>query len=220
MTAIQDGQFHGMGVASGAALSEAIGGIVAIVLTILGLAHVSPTLLVAIATIAIGVALVLQGGALAGEYARLLVRPGQRQALFADFSGGASWSIELLAGAAGIVLGILALLQVASADLVAIAVIGFGGALVLSCNSSAHLSLAKMMSLGLDQPAQQVAGGVLSGSVGVQAVAGLTAIVLGILALAGFSAVVLVLIALLNLGSFILVNGTALNGTLLAMFKG
>jgi hypothetical protein len=82
-----------------------------------------------------------------------------------------------------------------------------------------HFDVIKLTTLGLDKPAQRLAGGILSGSVGVQAIAGLEAIVLGILALAGFSPVVLVLIALLGLGSFILVNGSALSGTMLAMFR-
>ncbi len=56
MTAIHETHFEGVSAASGASLSEAIGGIAAIVLTILGLAHVAPNFLVAVATIAVGVA--------------------------------------------------------------------------------------------------------------------------------------------------------------------
>jgi hypothetical protein len=48
-------------VGSGSA-AEIIGGVAAIVLTILGLAHVAPGLMLPIATIAIGVALVFEGG--------------------------------------------------------------------------------------------------------------------------------------------------------------
>src|SRR5690348_4056182 len=52
---------------SSASASEAVAGIVAIVLTILGLAHVSPTFLAAVATIAVGVALISHGGMVATE---------------------------------------------------------------------------------------------------------------------------------------------------------
>ena len=218
MTSVHDSHFENLSSTSGASLSETIGGIVAIVLTILGLAHVAPGFLVAIATIAVGVALVFQGGTIAAEYARLLARTNVQRTALTDLGGGTAWSIELLAGAAGIVLGILALLHVAPVELVAIASIGFGSGLVLSSNSATQLNVIKITTLGLDEPAQRLAGGVLSGSVGVQAVAGLAAIVLGILALAGFAPVVLVLIALLGLGSFILVNGSALSGTILAVF--
>ncbi len=219
MTAIHETHFESTSPTSGASLSEAIGGLVAIVLTILGLAHVAPNFLVAIATIAVGVALVFQGGVIAMEFASLVPKANARGGAVSELGGGTAWAIEFLAGAAGIVLGILALLQVEPTDLVAIAAIAFGGALVLGSTSAAHVNVIRLTSLGLDDSAQRVAGSILSSSVGVQAIAGLEAIVLGILALAGFSPVILVLVALLGLGSFILVNGSALSGSMLAMFR-
>jgi hypothetical protein len=204
---------------SGASITEAIAGIVAIVLTILGLAHVAPMLLVAIATIAVGVALFVRGGNLASEIAHVLSQAGDRGPPITELGGGSSWAIEFLAGAAGIVLGILALLRIAPTDLIAIACVAFGAALVLTSNAACQVNVIKLLSQGLSEPAQRMAVGVLSGSVGIQAVAGLQAIVLGILALADFNSLVLVLIALLALGSFIFVNGSALGGTVLAVFR-
>jgi hypothetical protein len=204
---------------SSASASEAVAGIVAIVLTILGLAHVSPTFLAAVATIAVGVALISHGGMVATEYASLVMRPDETRPAVADLGGSAAWSLELLTGAAGIVLGILALLQVASMDLVAIAAIAYGGALVFSSGSSAQLDLARLSMTGLGQPAQRLAASVLSASVAMQAVAGLGAVVLGILALAGFSSMIMVLIALLTLGAFIFMNGSTLAGAMLMTFN-
>ena len=200
---------------SSASASEAVAGIVAIVLTILGLAHVSPTFLAAVATIAVGVALISHGGMVATEYASLVMRPDEARPAVADLGGSAAWSLELLAGAAGIVLGILALLQVASMDLLAIAAIAYGGALVFSSGSSAQLDLVRLSMTGLGQPAQRLAASILSASVAMQAVAGLGAVVLGILALAGFSAMIMILIALLTLGAFIFMNGSTLTGAML-----
>ena len=217
MSAVDKVHFESTGTSSGASISEAIGGIVAIVLAILGLAHIAPIFLVAIATIAVGVALAFEGAAVAGEYARLLTRPGEEGAAVSDLGGGAAWATEFLAGSAGIILGVLALLNVESTNLVAIAAIGFGGALVLSSNSAAQLNVLKVARAQLEEPARHLLGGVLSGSAGVQAIAGLQAIVLGILALAGFAPVVLILIALLALGTFILVNGSALSGVMLSV---
>jgi hypothetical protein len=77
-------------------IGEAIASIVAIVLTILGLAHVAPTFLVAIATIAFGAALLLHGGTTLGEYARLASPGGEGTS--AVLSGG-SLSAVLIAGA-------------------------------------------------------------------------------------------------------------------------
>lgn len=219
MAALHETHFDHMDSASGAAVSEAIGGIVAIILAILGLAHVAPEFLVAIATIAIGVALSFQGAVIASEYAHLLVRPGDQAPAVQDLGGGTSWSIEFLAGGAGIVLGILALLNVNPTALVAIAALAFGGAVVLNSGSAAQLNVMKVAGSGLGESARHTAGGILSGSAGVQAIVGLAAIVLGILALAGFNPVVLELIALLALGAFILVNGSALSSMMLSMLR-
>jgi hypothetical protein len=219
MSVTHHGHFDSAKAASGASASEAVAGIVAIVLTILGLAHVSPTFLMAVATIAVGVAMIFRGGMVATEYASLVAEPGETRPAAADLGGSAAWSLELLVGAAGIVLGILALLQVSSMDLIAIAVIAFGGALVLGSGSAAQLNLMRLTMVGLGEEAQRMAAGILSGSVAIQAVAGLTAVVLGILALAGMGSVALILIALLTLGSFILVNGSALTGAMLMTFR-
>lgn len=214
---VVDRQFEGVTGSSGGWVTKSVGGIVAIVLTILGLAHVVPVFLVAIALIAAGAALVFRGAAIAGEYGRVLQRPGETIAI-AELGGGAVWSVEFLAGGAAIVLGILALLNIDPVDLVAIGVIALGGAIVLSAGLTARLTSIKAAAVYTDERARLIATEVVSGSASIQAL-GLTAIVLGILALAGFSAVALVLIALLALGSFILLNGVILSGAMLTIFR-
>lgn len=218
MSMTQEGRFDSMRAESGASASEAVAGIVAIVLTILGLAHVAPNFLVAVATIAVGMALILHGGVIAAEYARLVSQPEETHPMAAALGGSAAWTLELLAGTAGIVLGILALLQVASMEMVAIAAVAFGAALMFSSSSAAQISMARLSTIGMGQQTQRLAAGILSSSVAIQAVAGLGAVVLGILALAGFNPVTLVLVALLTLGSFIVMNGSALAGALLMTF--
>ena len=199
--------------------SEAVCGAVAIVLTILGLAHVAPVFLVAVAAIAIGIALGIQGMSIAIEYGRLLARVGEAGAQFADFAGHSSWTTGILAGAGGIVLAILALLGIDSVDLVAIAVIAYGGGLILNVGSGIQHSAARLAMQSLEQPYQRLASDVMSSSVGAQVMAGLAAVVLGILALAGFSSLVLVLVAILALGTFILVNGSTLGGVLISILR-
>jgi hypothetical protein len=130
----------------------------------------------------------------------------------------------LLAGAAGIVLGILALLGISTLELTAIAVIAFGSALILSSNSALRMHFLKVATAGPEERTQRaasdmLAGEILSSSAGTYGLVGLAAIVLGILALAGFSPVVLILIALLALGSVSVVNGVDLGGVLLSTFQ-
>jgi hypothetical protein len=202
-------------------IGEAIGSIVTVVLTILGLAHVAPNFLMAIATIAFGAALLLHGSAMLGDYARLAGRADEN--ISAALGGGGLSSI-LLAGAAGIILGILALLDIAPVELTAIAVIAFGSALILGTNSTLRLHLFKFAAANTNERTQRLANEImasemLSSSAGIYGLTGLAAIVLGILALAGFSAVTLVLIALLALGAVNIVNGIDATGLLMNAFR-
>jgi hypothetical protein len=184
----------GVGTQSGESITEGIAAIVVIVLTILGLANVAPALLVAIATIAAGVVFMVRGSGTAS----IVARSGSSAV-------GGSFAMELLIGAAGIILGILALLQISPTDLIAIAVIAYGAAQVLAGRSSNAFAGAPPIAL--------------SNAAGLQALAGLQAIVLGILALAGFTPLVLVLIALLALGSLLFVNGVAFGDAVLTVFR-
>jgi hypothetical protein len=215
--ATADRQFESVSNEPGGWMTEAVGGIVAVVLTILGLAHVAPVFLVAIALIAAGAAVLLRGLTTVRDFARLLARAGATTNLI---DGGSALYIELLAGGAAIILGILSLLGVSSVDLVAIGVIALGGALVLSTTATARVTSQKLaMTSGGDQQARIVASEIVTGSVGTQAIAGLAAITLGILALAGFVPVVLILIALLTIGSFILLDGVSIGGTILTVLR-
>jgi hypothetical protein len=196
---------------------ESVGGAVAVVLTILGLAHVAPAFLVAIALIAAGAALVLRGAAMVRDCARALQRSGEGSA--PEVAGSGGLCVELLAGGAGIVLGILALLNVEPVDLVAVGVIALGGALVLTASATARLAGARIAAAYSDARAEAIANEITASSAAMQALAGLTAVVLGILALAGFSAVVLVLIALLTVGAFILLNGVSISGAVVTALR-
>jgi hypothetical protein len=202
-------------------MGEAIGSIVTVVLAILGLAHVAPSFLIAIATIAFGAALLMHGSAMLGDYARLASEmSGNNSAAL----GGGGLSAILLAGAGGVILGILALLGISLVELTAIAVIAYGSALILSSNSALRLHLFKFAAAQPDARAQRatsdfLASEMLSSSAGIYGLTGLAAIVLGILALAGFSAVILVLIALLALGAVNIVNGIDATGLLVTTLR-
>jgi hypothetical protein len=64
-----------------------------------------------------------------------------------------------------------------------------------------------------------IASEVAAGSVGVQAMAGLTVIVLGILAVCGIYTAPLTLIALLVAGASILLTGSTLSGTMVGFMR-
>jgi hypothetical protein len=196
-------------------IAQAIAAVATVILTILGLAHVAPNFLVAIATITFGAALLLHGVSMLSEYARLA-----RQASTSTSAvvGGGGLSTVLLAGAAGIILGILALLGISTMELTAIAVIAFGSALILSSNSALRMHFFKLALAGPDERTQLIAtdmlaGEILSSSAGTYGLVGLAAIVLGILALAGFFAV------LLALGGVTVINRVDLSSVLVSAFQ-
>jgi hypothetical protein len=203
--------------------ADAVGGIVTIVLAILGLAAVAPETMVPIATIVFGVALLIQGGTLLSEYARLIFPAGAPGSSVGQFGGG-SLAAVFLAGVGGIVLGILALLGINPTVLTSAAIISFGAALMLSSNSVWNLHHIRRESLSAQEhsPAsgsELLANEMAVGSAGMQALAGLAAIVLGILALAGNNAVILALVALLGLGGTLILTGSTLSATVLRLMK-
>lgn len=197
-------------------LVDAIGGIATIVLAIVALTGVRPEILVPITIIVFGAALLIQAGAMVSEYALFTPAAG---AGVTDF-GANSLSSLFLVGAAGIVLGVLALLGIATTTLTSISVIAFGAALLLSSNSVRNLYLLRRASTaGSMSGGEVLAGEMASGSAAVQLLAGLTAVVLGILAVSGERPEVLVLSAMIVLGATVVLSGSALSGMVLGFMR-
>lgn len=202
---------------------DAVGGIATIVLAIIGLSGTIPSMMLGIVTIIFGAALLIQGGAMLSEYARIIFPAGTANFAIDQFGGG-TLSAVFLAGAAGIVLGVLSLLGIHSTMLTAVAVMAFGSALVLSANSVMNLHRLKMSSTAPENQSAHSGSEILasemaSGSAGIQAFAGLAAIVLGILAVVGNNPQVLTLVALLALGATLVMTGTTLSGVVLGFMR-
>src|SRR5262249_44298677 len=124
---------------TGGSMIEAIAGIAAVVLAIFGLANVLALPLLSVAVIVVGVGLVFAGAAMAVRRTRLLTDTAGFQVSAAEFGGG-GMGIEVLAGLAGIVLGVLALIGLVPVVLNAVAALVFGAALLLSSGGTARLS--------------------------------------------------------------------------------
>jgi hypothetical protein len=197
--------------------ADALGGIATIVLAIVGLSGITPEVLVSISTVVFGAALLIQGGAMLSEFAQIETTPEADVA-----AGGGSMSALFLVGVAGIVLGVLALLGVYAPVLTAVAVIAFGTALLISSSAVWHLLTSRSVAMRFQSRApivRIIASEVAAGSVGMQAVAGLAAIVLGILAVCGIYTASLTLIALLVAGTSILLTGSTLSGTMVGFMR-
>jgi hypothetical protein len=202
---------------------DAIGGVATIVLAIIALSGIHQQMLAAIATIVFGAALLIQGGTMLTEYTKLIFPAGAVHPA-EDMAGGGGLSALFLVGAAGIVLGVLALINIVPETLTAAAIIAFGGALLLSSNSVWHLYRAKHAWRHLEV-AQSLSGGEIlagemaSGSAALQCLAGLAAIVLAILAVTGTDPAMLTLIGLLVLGATVLLTGSTLSGAAMSFME-
>ncbi len=165
---------------AGGALMESIGAIATVALAIAGLAGAYSITLAAIATIVLGAAIWLEGGAfIASHRAEVSGQTAGMQTMVWSQGLGA----EFFGGLSGIVLGILALLGVAPMTLLSVAALVFGATFLFTSPS-----------------------GFVSGT---RAMFGFAGLILGLLAVCGQNPLTLVLAALLCLGASTLMNGAA-----------
>jgi len=193
---------------------EALGGIAAVVLAILGLVHVGSGYMLAIAAIVLGGSMLFQGGMVAAEYGQILSEVEGNP--HGEFGGGLG--AEALAGVAAIVLGILALLNVAAPILMAVAAIVLGVGLVLSSGLLMRLNSVKIDVAAGSPSAKHAAHAAVSTASATQVLVGVAAAVLGILALIGINPLTLTLVAMLGLGVSLLLSGASMLGRMFTLF--
>lgn len=196
-------------------LTEAAGGVAVVILAIIGLAGALPAELAAIAVIVLGAALLAEAGTVTGEFNRALALPSG-----AGFPMNGSTGIQIIAGGAILILGILALIGVHAMILPEVAVIVAGGLLILSAGTLQQVSALRMLGSDAPEVQQMYARISVSSVAGAQVLAGATAIVLGILALTADTAahgLTLMLIALLVLGASMALSTSTLAGSKLRM---
>lgn len=119
-------------------LVEGLIGIVTIVLAIIGLSGYSPAAMLSIAVIIIGIAFLLEGGAISMRFPRVLAarrRESYNEELRTGVTAG------FLGGLVGIILGILSLIGLSTLVLVSAAVIVYGSTLVLSSGTMLRFKL-------------------------------------------------------------------------------
>lgn len=204
-------------VVSGGSITEAVAGAGAVVLAILGLADILPGYMAAIATIAIGVALLAEGSAVAARWSRLMEEvSGSRARTRAESSGGVG--AEIFGGIAGIVLGVLSLLGVLPMVLIPIALLVFGGSLLIGSSTAADLSAIGVAEELGDRRAQLAREATMAAT-GAHVLVGVAAIVLGIIALVGMSPLSVSLVGLLALGAAILFSGSAVTSRMLNVLR-
>ena len=120
-------------------------------------------------------------------------------------------------------LGVLALLGIASIVLTSIAIIAFGAAMVLGSNSVSRLHELKRTAVTAESETtagiEILANEMAYESAGAMSLAGLAAIVLGILAVAGLNPIMLTLAALIALGATMVLTGGLLSATVASFVR-
>jgi hypothetical protein len=185
---------------------EILGGAGALVLAILGFTGLVPGILTSVGIIVLGGTLFLYGGFLLARSRRLVSEMEAGVYRGAEFATGAG--LDFLAGAAGITLGILAVIGLGTAVLSAVAILLFGAALLFDAGTIYRLH---SFQLGRSEPrpwTDRLSAWTFSS---LQAVVGIGAITLGIIALAGVVPFILTLVSVLVIGSSLIVCGMANN---------
>jgi len=196
-------------------LAEGIAGGATLILAIVGLAGVYPTMLLAVAIIAAGAAMMVQGGAVGARYSAILSEVSQRRTETAELGGG--MTVEFVGGVCAIILGILSLLSIYPAVLLPIGAIVLGGTLVMAGGVTSRLRHLQAEQW-THESHRRVADEAISASAGAEALIGFGAVTLGILGLVGILPIILTLVAALAVGFAGLMSGSLLGGRLLSVF--
>lgn len=190
-----------MAIASGSSF-ELFAGVIAAIVAMIGIAGYYPAAMAATATIAVGFALLAQGGTLAARWqnAKHIPTTEKTEAL--------GIGTEVLGGFAGIALGAAALLGVVPLVLLPAAAMAVGAALLFGGPAQPQIADAAPRSR---RPAWRVTRDAVRTSSSVMVMAGLGGIVLGVLGLtiAGYT-LVMSLIAMLAIAAALVLAGGAL----------
>jgi hypothetical protein len=196
-------------------MTEGAAGIAVIVLAVIALAGTAAGALASIATIVIGVGLMVQAFNSAAEHSKLMSADTAASPQAAEFSGEVM--VDVLCGITGIVLGILALVGINAAHLVPSALIVFGGALLLS-GAVGMRPRSFPMAASTTGQTQVVSYRGSAAASGMEILIGVAAIVLGILSLVFMTSWVLVLVGFIAVGAALLMVSAAFSGAVLRLF--
>jgi hypothetical protein len=201
------------GVLASGSSAEAIGGITAIVAGVIGFSYWT-LYMAGIAVIAIGLALLAQGGSVMARWQTALRRFERAHIDRHELSGGIS--TEVFAGIAGIVLGVLALSNIVPFVILPVATIVFGSALLLGGAAQPDLVL---LAPDRNPKYARVTYNAIQASGGIMVLVGVAAAVLGILALLDVGPVLtLTLAALVTIGAALVFAGGALTARFIRRF--
>jgi hypothetical protein len=202
---------------TGGSIAEILVGLGAIALACLGLANVAPVVSLGVCVIAVGCGLIMQGTTIAGSFSTLLRQTSEGEIGKTNFGGGVSK--ELLAGLAGIGLGISSIVGLIPGVLVPVAAIVLGATFIASSRSISKLNGLMVKYSNATDASKEVAGAAITDASGLEVLVGLAAVTLGIISLvtgivAAAATIILIAFLVLAIGTFL--TGVSLSGRTLS----
>jgi hypothetical protein len=190
---------------------------IALVLTLIGLSGIYAGYMLPIATIAIGAAFLVEGKAISSRFSRLLAETSKDRLERTEFNAGLT--SEFLGGSAGVVLGVVSLLNVYPMVLVAVALVVFGITLMLSSGLTVRLNTLESESGEESRRFKRIAHEAMTASAGGELMLGLGGVVLGIIALSGILALTLNLVGMLIISVSAFVTGAAATTRMISLTR-
>lgn len=199
-------------VTSAGGFTEAIAGLAAVVLAILGLIGVLPVDFAAVGLIVVAAALLIEGTSIAASVYRAQTRRRADDGQLPEIAGGLG--AESLAAVAGLALALLALLRVDPFTLMPVAAIVLGVGMMFGSAAAARMNSIRLVGPGTPDTAGLVAREAVRAASSAHVLVGLAVVILGIVAIAAASPLTLTLICVLCLGGTVLLSGAAIGGRL------
>ncbi len=199
-------------------LGEGLVGITTVILSIIGLSGFSPEVMLSIATIVIGIAFLLEAGAVSMRFPKFLAEERKK---FFDESFGIGVAAELIGGIMGVLLGVLAIIGLSRVVLVSVGVIIYGFTLALSSATVLRFNLLLSGETTDKDQNRNMVREAISIAANFEFLFGLSVVVLGIIALSGsMFALTLNLAALLILGVSGFMTAAAVTAKMRRVFRG
>jgi hypothetical protein len=182
-------------------------------LIIIAFTGVASKTLTAIAAIAVGAGLLLEGMAIAAKYKKILERVHNDPQVKLELGVGVG--TETLLGVGVITLCILSVISLVPLVLNAVAAITVGVALAITADLLGRLNQVNLGQAGKQDRVILATHLITSSAAGVQVVAGVAAIVLGIASLISFAPMLLNQVAFITPGAALLLSGIASCGRMI-----
>lgn len=212
-----DARVTGM-IATGSGV-KSIGGLVVAALAILSLIGLIPRILMPIAGIVFGVAMLFEGLMVSGEYNRLAGWLVDTTSERVELAGGSG--VEVLVGLAAIALGILALVGLSPETLISALIIAGGAGLMMSAGTLHRLNDLQLMTNRASDFGRRLRHESMTSAAIAQMLGGIAALVLGILSLLAVGATygTLAEVGMIVLGVAAAIGGGALAGKATMLYR-